>query len=172
MTKTHRCASLQCMSSGQGWTTRLSQHVYRPTSTTPTPQLQLAAPEDAVALASPLLTDPSSPVRAAALETLGASGHEHAIAPALESLRDDDPLVRTAAVEALARLDLRGYEGRLREFAEARVSLAAEDRSLAAAIPANGEATGLLRDALMDRGRKHAITAVSVLALLSQDRVP
>jgi HEAT repeat protein len=133
-------------------------------------QLRDAPPDDVFALASPLLADPVSPVRAMALETLASTGNEAAIPSALDALAEDDPSVRAAAIAALEALGLRGYEPRLREFAEAQVSLAAKDGALADSIPANGEATLLLRDAVLDRGRKRAVAALSALALLSRDR--
>lgn len=134
-------------------------------------QLSLAPPDDVAPLASPLLADDSPRVRATALETLAAAGPHVAIGPALEGLADEDPSVQGAAVDALASFDLRGYESMLRGFADARISLAAKDGALAASIPANGEVSDLLRDAIVERGRRRAFVALSTLALLNRDRL-
>jgi len=132
--------------------------------------LQVAAPEDVEALAAPMWADPSPAVRAAALHALAAAGSKVAFGPAVEGLGADEPSIRAAAIETLAGLDIRAHRAELQAFAEARASLASEDHALASAVPPHGAAPQLLRDALLDRGRRNAIVALTALALLSEDR--
>ena len=132
--------------------------------------LRSAAAKDVLAFASPLSDDPSPAVRAAVLETLTVAGPRAVILPALERLGEDDPSVRSAAFHTLSGLDLPGYEKQMRSLAEERASLAAHDGALAASIPSSGDVSELLRDALLDRARRHAVVALSALALLSEER--
>jgi HEAT repeat protein len=123
-------------------------------------RLRLAPPEDVGSLAAPLVADASLAVRALALGTLAAAGLQVAFAPALECLGAEEPLVRAAAIEALASLDVGAHRGRLETLAQAQSSLAVEDHALATAIPPVGEASRLLRDAVLDRGRRQALVAL------------
>ena len=133
-------------------------------------ELRGAEPDDAAMLLSPLPEPDASIVRAALLETLAAVDPEAAIGRALETLRDDDPTLRAAALRVLSRLDLRDHGAELRSMAEEHTVLAINDGELAASIPNDEEATALLRDALVQRGRDRAIVALSTLALLSDQR--
>jgi hypothetical protein len=109
-------------------------------------------------------------VRGALLETLAAVDPDATIAEALETLREPDPALRAVAIDVLSRLDLRDHEQELRAMAEEHAVLAIHDGELAAAVPLDEEATILLRDALLQRGRERAGVAMSTLALLSDDR--
>lgn len=129
-----------------------------------------AAPEDAVALAFPMLEDGSSAVRAEVLRTIAPAAPEAAIPTALEALGSEDDSMREVAFGVLAALDLRGHAATLLRYARVRGSLAEHDLELARSIPPDGEATDLLRSALTYRGRSHAVVALSALALASEDR--
>lgn len=79
------------------------------------------------------------------------------------------PAARDAALRALARLDLGGRDERVRAFVAERSLEAAGDDALAAAVPADGEAAGLLRDALLERARANGRSALRALSLISSD---
>ncbi len=132
--------------------------------------LRTAPPDDALILLSPIPNDPSPIVHGVLLETLAAADPEAAIPPALEGLGGADPALRTAAYRVLSHLDLARHEADLREMAEEQTVLAGLDGELAASVPSDVEATLLLRDALLQRGRERAIIALSCLALLSDQR--
>lgn len=133
-------------------------------------RLRLASPDDIVTLVAPMTADASPAVRAAALQTLGAAGPQAVFEHALRALGAEEPSVRAAAMDALSALDIEAYRGELEALARDRSSLAVEDHTRASATPPDAEASRLLRDAVLDRGRRNALLALSVLALLSDDR--
>jgi CRP/FNR family cyclic AMP-dependent transcriptional regulator len=133
-------------------------------------RLALADAPDVVALVHPLLVEAEpSILRAQALRTLAAAAPDEAIQPALDALGTDEA-TRAAALDVLGELDLRDYASALGDRAAAHSSLATRDHELAASIPPDGEASKLLRAALLDRGRSHAVAALSAVALMSADR--
>jgi hypothetical protein len=74
------------------------------------------------------------------------------------------------AFDVLTSLDLRTHTPALLGSARAHGRLAATDHELAASIPSDGDASELLRAALVDRGRSHALAALAALALISEER--
>lgn len=133
-------------------------------------QIGSAAPEDVLTLIHPMLDDDSPAVRAHVLRTLASSTGESAIPDTIEALEHGDASVRHAAFDVLAGLDLRAHTATLLRSAQEHGLLAARDHELAGSIPADGEASELLRAALVDRGRSHALVALSALALVSEER--
>jgi len=131
-------------------------------------RLALANEAD-IQLAAPLTGDPAPSVRAAALVTLGTAGPETVIRPALEALDSADGSVRAVALDLLSDLDLGEHTGTIRALVETRAGLALRDHALAASVPRDGDATALLRDALVDRARRNAMASLSALALVSVD---
>jgi HEAT repeat protein len=156
------------------------------------------APADAAeGLAVPALDDEDPGVRAAALTTLAGVAPEAALEPAIRAFGDPSPRVREAAVAAaaplgdrsidavlgaldrpatrdaalrtLARMDLGGRDERIRAFVAERTREANADDALAAAIPSDGEAASLLKDALLERGRASGRSALRALSLISTD---
>ena len=151
----------------------------------------------AIPLASRALGDEDPGVRAAALRTLAAVDANEALEPALRLFEDPSPRVRDAAVDAaaltgdravdavlaslerpgargaalrtLARLDLGGREAAVRTFVVERATEAAGDHRLAAAVPSDRAAAGLLRDALLARARSNGRAALRALSLTSID---
>ena len=120
-------------------------------------------------LAAPLADDPFPGVRLAALGALTSAGPDALVAPALEALSDPDASVRAAALHALSEVDVTEHASSVRALAELRASLALSDHDLASSIPADGDAATLLRDALRDRARRHALVALSALSLVSDE---
>jgi HEAT repeat protein len=133
-------------------------------------QIGSAAPEDVLALVRPLLEDDSATVRAQALQALASSAPGPAVPGAFEAREPRDDSVRRVAFDVLAGLDLRGHTPTLLGSAQTHGQLATMDHKLAASIPSDGEASELLRAALVDRGRSHALAALSALALMSEER--
>jgi HEAT repeat protein len=131
-------------------------------------QLGAGATPDA-ALAATLATDPVPAVRAAAIETLATAGADVAVPPALDALGAPDASVRAAAFDALIGLDLGGHAQTIRAVVEDRAERALRDHALAASVPLDGDAAGLLRDALRARALRHALVSLSALALVSED---
>ena len=130
-----------------------------------------SAPADVVEeFVAPLADDRSVTVRSAALETLCAVGAPAAQGLILRAIEAPEAPIRAAAMRCLPALDRGAVGPALEALAGARAELAAADRSLAASIPADGEARILLRDALLERGRARALVALSALAALSGDR--
>jgi HEAT repeat protein len=135
-----------------------------------TRQMGSAAPEDVLDLVRPLLGDDSAAVRAQALRALASSAPGSAAPAAIEALEHGDDSVRRVAFDVLAGLDLRGDTPKLLGSAQAHGRLAATDHQLAASIPSDGDASELLRAALVDRGRSHGLAALAALALISEER--
>jgi hypothetical protein len=133
-------------------------------------QVGSAAPDDVLVLVRPLLADDSSAVRAQALRALASSSPGSAIPAAIDALEHGDDSVRRVAFDVLAGLDLRSHTPTLLGSAQAHGQLAAMDHGLAASIPSDGDASELLRAALVDRGRSHALAALAALALISEQR--
>jgi hypothetical protein len=133
-------------------------------------QMGLAAAEDVLALVRPLLGDDVTAVRAHALRALASSAPGSAIPAAIEALEHGDDSVRRVAFDVLTDLDLRSYTPTLLTSARAHGLLATTDHELAASIPSDGDASELLRAALVDRGRSHALAALAALALISDER--
>ncbi len=133
-------------------------------------QLASAASDDVLASARPMLADDSPAVRAQVLRTLASAVPEATIDPALEALEAGDGSMRDIAFEVLAELNLGDHAPRLLRTATTHGSLAEHDHELARTIPADGDAPELLREALLDRGRGHALVALSALALVSDER--
>src|SRR4029453_11830736 len=79
------------------------------------------------------------------------------------------PAARDAALRTLARTDLGGRAERVRAFVAERSRDAAGDDALAAAVPSDGEAAQLLKDALVERARANGRSALRALSLISSD---
>jgi HEAT repeat protein len=161
-------------------------------------QLALAPPGWEARLALELLLDPAPDVRAAALERLAEVAPDRTLEPALTGLADPDPGVRIAAgralgsagadrlehvlkaledsrtaeaaVEAVRRTQLNGKGDRVRDFVRQAAARATRDRARAAMIPAADDATGLLRDAILDRGRRIARSGLWAATMLGTRR--
>jgi Cyclic nucleotide-binding domain/HEAT repeats len=129
-----------------------------------------AAPQDVAAFVAGHLNDPCAAVRAAAVQALVAAGPQVAVPAALDALSSPEPVVRSAALEALDRLELRGFEAQLGQLVERSLSLAARDGTTAASVPADGDASELLRAALLSRAKAHALVALSAISVTSEDR--
>jgi HEAT repeat protein len=161
-------------------------------------QLSLAPSERAAAFAAELVADPSGDVRALALERLADAAPGDAVELALAGVEDPDPAVRMAAgralgdadgravehvlaaledprtvdaaIEAVRRLELDGEGDRVRDFVRSTATRAMRDRELAAAITSDGEEVALLRDALLDRGRRDARSALWAATMIAPRR--
>jgi len=131
-------------------------------------RLAIANAEDAALVAS-LATDPIPGVRVAALGTLGAAGPDALVQPALDALGDQDASVRAAALGALSGVDLSREAAAVHALAEVRAGLALADHDLATSIPTDGDPTTLLREALRDRARRHALVSLSAISLVIED---
>jgi hypothetical protein len=105
-------------------------------------------------------------VREAAADAAARIGDRSADAVSAALAR---PAAREAALRALARLDLGGREASVRAFVAACAAEAARDEALAAAVPPDEGAAGLLRDALVARARAKGRSALHGLSLLSAD---
>ena len=81
----------------------------------------------------------------------------------------DRPAARDAALRTLARTDLGGRAERVRTFVAERSRDAAGDDALAAAVPSDGDAAQLLKDALVERARANGRSALRALSLISTD---
>jgi HEAT repeat protein len=161
-------------------------------------QLSLAPATWAERLASELLSDPVAEVRAAALERVAEAAPDRTLEPALAGLQDPDPGVRIAsgralgsagadriehvlraledprtaeaAVEAVRRTDVNGKGDRVRDFVRSAAARATRDRARAVVIPAEDDASGLLRDAILDRGRRIARSGLWAATILGTRR--
>ncbi len=125
---------------------------------------------DLGALVAPLAEDPSPRVRAEALGLLAEAAPDVAAPAALASVGSADPELRRAALSTLDPLDRGAIEPDLERVIEEHASTAERDRALAESLPADGEAIELLRDALLERGRRSAVVALSALSVRSSDR--
>ena len=162
---------------------------------------QLGAAPSALAadLAERLLDDPDTRVRAAALDRLAQAAPDRALAPTLAGMRDPDPAVRLAAGRALGATGDRGVEHvlaalldpersaagveaarrlepedeieRVHVFVRAATARASVDHALVGSIPQAPEAEALLRDAVLDRGRHVARSALWAASMLVSKRV-
>jgi AAA family ATP:ADP antiporter len=148
-------------------------------------------------LSAAAIDDPSPAVRAAALRALAALDPGAARAPSIALLRDpsavvrhaaaraaagiadgtvpalvealDDPASRDAALDALAHLTLGDHSGEVDDLAAGLLADAARDRDLADALTGDDDATTLLRDAVLARGRATGRTALRALSLTHED---
>src|SRR5262249_14503912 len=113
-----------------------------------------------------LLEDPSALVRRAAADAAAtiANGTVPALVEALGR-----PVSREAALDALTRVDLGDHRADIDRFAADLLTEAALDRDLADALTGEDDATALLRDAVLARGRATARTAVRALSLTHVD---
>ena len=132
-------------------------------------KLRAASPDDVIALALPMLEDPSPAVRTEALRTLASAAPEPALAPVLGALEGQDASLRETALDVLVGLDLRDQAPVIERLARERSSLARHDLRLATVIPSHGAEAELLRSAVLERGRSHAIVALSAVSLVSRD---
>ncbi len=112
-----------------------------------------------------MLHDPSAVVRHAAVTAAAiADGTVPALVDALQQ-----PASRDAALDALTHLDLDGRGPEVDDFAGAMLADAARDRDLADALTGEDDATALLRDAVLARGRAAGRTALRALSLTHLD---
>jgi len=132
-------------------------------------RLRSASADDVVTFARPMLEDPSPAVRTEALRTLAAVAPGAALAPALGALEGQDASLREEALHVLGGLDVREHATAIDRLARTRASLAHQDLVLAAAIPRDGAEAELLRRAVLERGRSHAVVALSAISLVSRD---
>lgn len=133
-------------------------------------ELRAAASQDVAAFVAGHLNDPRATVRAAAVQALAAADPQVAVPAALDALSSPERVVRSAALEALDRLDVQGFEAQLGQLVERSLSRAARDGTTAASVPPDGEASELLRAALLSRAKAHALVALSAISITSQDR--
>ncbi len=161
-------------------------------------QLALAPPGWEAWLAIELLSDPAPEVRATALERLAEAAPDRTLEPALTGLADPDPGVRIAAgralgsggadrlehvlkalesprtaeaaVEAVRRIQVNGKGERVRDFVRSAAARATRDRARAMITPAEDDASGLLRDAILDRGRRIARSGLWAATMLGTRR--
>jgi len=161
-----------------------------------TEQLALAPAHRAAPLAVVRLSDPDEEVRAAALDVLIRAAPSLVVEHALTAIGDPSPIVRRAAGRALgsaggqasdrvlaALEDQRTADGaieavrampkgddRTQEFVRRLAARSASDRELAAAISDTDEAGRLLRDAVLDRGRRVARSGLWGATLVARSR--
>jgi AAA family ATP:ADP antiporter len=123
-------------------------------------------PDAARANAIALLQDPSPIVRHAAAVAAAsvADGDAGALVGALRA-----PASRDAALDALTRVDLGDHRPTVDAFAADLLDAAARDRDLADALTGEDDATALLRDAVLARGRATGRTALRALSLTHED---
>jgi cyclic nucleotide-binding protein/TLC ATP/ADP transporter len=117
-------------------------------------------------LAIALFEDPSPIVRHAAT-TAVASVADGDVGALVDALRL--PASRDAALDALTRVDLGGERVAVDAFAADLMAAAARDRDLADALTGEDDATALLRDAVLARGRATGRTALRALSLTHED---
>jgi HEAT repeat protein len=160
--------------------------------------LRYAPDERAAALARERLGDEAPAVRAAALETLAAAEPASVLEAARAEMRDPDPEVRIAAGRALGAAGPPALEHVLAALAEpatmdgaveavrllddvddvepvlqyvtAAGARARADHDAAIGVPPNGPVATLLRDALWDRGRRSARSALWALSMVAPNR--
>ncbi|HET7419009.1 MAG TPA: cyclic nucleotide-binding domain-containing protein [Candidatus Dormibacteraeota bacterium] len=81
-----------------------------------------------------------------------------------------DPRTEAAALQALARMDIEPGRDRIRAFVRSTADRAAADRDLAAGVNGDDDASALLREAITDRGRRTARSALLAMSLLESRR--
>ena len=179
--------------------TRLAELLSHPDAATrhaATEQLTLAPADRATTLAVERLSDPDEEVRAAALDVLADAAPSLVVEHALTAIGDPSPIVRRAAGRALgsaegqvfdrvlaALEDQRTADGaieavrampkgddRTQEFVRRLAARSTADRELAAAISDTDEAGRLLRDAVLDRGRRVARSGLWGATLVARSR--
>jgi CRP/FNR family cyclic AMP-dependent transcriptional regulator len=102
-------------------------------------------------------------VRIAAGRALGDAGSQ-AVEHVLSAL--EDPRAAEGAVEAARRLRADDQVERIRAFVRTAGVRATRDHDLAAGIPCNTEAAALLHDAVLQRGRRAARSALWAASML------
>jgi HEAT repeat protein len=162
-----------------------------------TEQLALAPADRAATLAVERLSDPDEDVRATALDVLADAAPSLVVEHAVTAIGDPSPIVRRAAGRALgsaggqafdrvlaALEDQRTADGaieavrampngdgdRTQEFVRRLAARSTADRELAAAISDRDEAGRLLRDAVLDRGRRVARSGLWGATLVARSR--
>ncbi|HYZ13970.1 MAG TPA: Npt1/Npt2 family nucleotide transporter [Actinomycetota bacterium] len=179
--------------------TRLAELLSNPDAATrhaATEQLALAPADRAATLAVERLSDPDEEVRAAALDVLADAAPSLVVDHALAAIGDPSPIVRRAAGRALgsaegpafdrvlaALEDQRTADGaieavrampkgddRTQEFVRRLAAHSSADRELAASISDADEAGRLLRDAVLDRGRRVARAGLWGATLVARSR--
>ncbi len=182
-----------------GSETRLAELLSHPEASrrhAATEQLALAPADRAAALAVERLSDPDDEVRAAALDVLADAPPSLVVEHAFTAIGDPSPIVRRAAGRALgsaggeafdrvlaALEDQRTADGaieavrampkgddRTQEFVRRLAARSSADRELAAAISDTDEAGRLLRDAVLDRGRRVARSGLWGATLVARSR--
>jgi HEAT repeat protein len=159
--------------------------------------LPIAPSAVAVPIAATAIDDEAPAVRAAALGALAAVDRDAARPPAIALLHDPSamvrraaagaaaviadgtvpalleavgtPVTRDAALDALTHVDLGEHRSEVDALAGDLILRATEDRDLADAIVGEDDATTLLREAVLARGRANARTALRALSLTSDD---
>lgn len=139
-------------------------------------RLAAAAPDRALDPARAGLCDPDPAVRIAAGKALGtASGHH--VEDVLAALTDRETV--EAGIEAVRRVELDGDGNLVRAFVRSATARATRDHEVAGAIettamnggsPSRDDATGLLRDAILDRGRHVALAGLWATTMLGTRR--
>jgi HEAT repeat protein len=163
-------------------------------------QLGFAPAQQAARFAEDLLADDSAEVRTAALDRLAAAAPERYLETAAAHLHNVDPGVRIAAGRLLGAIgdpalelllaaleapetadaavqgvrQLHGIQDvdRVRTFIQSATKRATDDRDLAFANPRDRVETTLLFDALLERGRSAARSALWAMTLLIEERQP
>ena len=162
-------------------------------------QLDLGPRDQVAALAAEHLVDPDPGVRAIAIERLADAAPERVLEPAIAGLNDPDPRVAIAAGRALgtagagavehvleALTDPRTQEAgaaaartvavdgsreTIRSYVSIQADRAKQSHQLAAAVPVSGDdATGLLRDAIVEFGRRLARAGLWAASMLTDRR--
>jgi HEAT repeat protein len=127
-----------------------------------------AAAVRAVAVSNPerlvaLLGDHELVVRAAAAESLASTATPEMLVASLS-----DPALAPGALIALERLRAPTASAAVRAYALAEAAAAEADRAAASGAVTDGdEARALLRDSLVERGRRRAVNAIRAAAILS-----
>jgi HEAT repeat protein len=132
-------------------------------------RLRTASADDVTSFVLPMLDDPSPAVRTEAFRTLASAAPASAVVPALRALEGEDASLREAALGVLAGLDLAEHLPAIDHVARSRAAAAQHDLSVVGAIAPGGAETELLRTAVLERGRSHAVVALSAISLVSPD---
>jgi HEAT repeat protein len=159
--------------------------------------LRHAPASDAADLAAPFLSHANPTLRDEALLVVSEVRPDRALPRAIEMLDRDGAHAPAAAATAvqranaaavepvlnilqakpltpvvldvLSRLDARAQPSMVEAFVRDRTAIASRDRDLSAGIDDDDDVAGLLRDALLGRGRRHARAAFLALASISDD---